>query len=253
MLGVMGILSILLLGFTLFGHGHIYKEEMTDEASFGVQALYSISTIILVFVSLGAFGIWKEKKWPLILFAVGMILGCLYMLAEEIFVLAMQATIAKDLRRQYLSVLPLENATESVKSDLDETQREFQCCGIDQGYMDWHNEIPESCLCAEDSNNLCVPAPRHSELFRHRMDGKPVMIYSKPCIQYLIEHDMSLIQTIIGTMLGVTLLWVSSVVLCIIILCQMSQKKETLTVVYSKEAKAGNYCNLVEGPDVDIT
>ncbi|XP_041833053.1 tetraspanin-8-like [Melanotaenia boesemani] len=253
LLSVMGILSLLLLGFTLFGHGHEYKDGLTDETTTGLHFLYGISAVILVFVMLGLFGIQKQKTWALIVFAVGITLGCLFMLVIEILGLATKAAMAKELTRNYLSIMPLVNATISELEDFDETQIHFQCCGMDQGYLDWGYNIPESCLCAEESTNPCVAAPRNSKLFKGRKDDQPVMIYSKPCIQYLVEHDMSYIQITLGTMLGITLLWVLSVVLCIIILCQMNRKTETPTVVYSKEAKAGNYCNLVEGSDAHCT
>lgn len=42
---------------------------------------------------------------------------------------------------------------------------------------------------------------------------------------------------------------VLSIVLCVIILCQLDRKKHTPAVAYSAEAKAGNYTTLTELPD----
>lgn len=33
---------------------------------------------------------------------------------------------------------------------------QMQCCGLDQGYLDWLDNISESCLCTEESTKPCV-------------------------------------------------------------------------------------------------
>lgn len=45
-------------------------------------------------------------------------------------------------------------------------------------------------------------------------------------------------------MFGLILLWILSIGLCIAILCQLNKKMDTPKVVFSPEAKAGNYSNL---------
>ncbi|XP_044041619.1 tetraspanin-8-like isoform X1 [Siniperca chuatsi] len=240
-ISVIAILSALLLAFTLFSHGYFHENEEIDRMITGLRVLYGISIITLLLAITGLYGACKEKQWALIVFAVGMILNSLFMIACNIGGVASRPQVRKDLKMQYLHMLPLANASENVIDSLDKVQMEWQCCGLDQGYLDWGYNISESCLCTEESTNPCVAAPRNSSLFEHVVSDEPIMIYKEPCLPYLIAYVVNAINATLGVLLGVILLWVVSVVLCIAILCRLSRKEDTPTVVYSPEAKEGNY------------
>ncbi|GAA6234686.1 tetraspanin-8-like [Lates japonicus] len=244
---LIGIISTLLLAITLFSHGYLHgQEEFSPQTVTGLRGMYGLSLVPLLLTIVGLFGACKMKKWALILFTVGMILISLYMFVSESIALAMRPEVTRQLRRQYLEVGLLANASESFTSRLSEAQTDLQCCGLDQGYVDWGYNIPETCLCTEYSTNPCVAAPRASALFEDRSLAQPIMIYKEPCLPYLIAEEMFYINTVLGVMLGYTFLWVLSIVLCISILCQLNRKEDTPTVVYSPEAKAGNYTTLTE-------
>ncbi|XP_034382297.1 uncharacterized protein LOC117726242 isoform X2 [Cyclopterus lumpus] len=151
--------------------------------------------------------------------------------------------VAEHLKMHYMM---LQNNASGITDDLRDVHIKFQCCGLDQGYLDWGYDIPESCLCTEESTNPCVAAPRNSSLFEHMIDDQPIMIYKESCLPYFIVHVMRVIDATIGIILGVILLWISSVVLCIFILCRLSKKEDVPVVVYSSEAKAGNYTALTD-------
>lgn len=243
-IGLIAIIAVLVLGLTLFSHGHFHKEEEIEEVLTTLHIMYAIAVVILVLTVIGGFGAYKEKKWALIVFTVGMIMGSLYMMLCCIGGLASHLQFEKEMRKNYLTKLPLNNQSE-IEGFMD-AQSEFQCCGLDQGYQDWNYYIPESCLCVEESTNPCVAAPRNSSLFENRVGEGPIMIYSQPCLPYFIEYAVHIFNAGLGILLGVTLLWVLSVVLGIVILCRLNRKEETPTVVYSPEAKAGNYASLTE-------
>ncbi|KAM6895887.1 tetraspanin-8-like [Xenentodon cancila] len=242
----MVIASLLLLGMTLFSHGVMYRDEEVQEAIKALHYLYGISVAILFFAILGGLGAYKEKKWALIVFAVAMVLSSLFVIVTGSFGLAVKHQIADVIKKQYFNLLPLPNQTENMWEAFNEAQIEFQCCGLEEGYTDWGDSIPESCLCTEGSTNACMAAPRNSNLRKDATDDQPVMIFAKPCLPSFVEHDISFVQIVFGSMLGYALFWVLAVVLCIAILCQLNVKEETPTVVYSKEAKAGNYTSLTE-------
>ncbi|XP_070709910.1 tetraspanin-8-like [Pempheris klunzingeri] len=246
---LIAIISALLLAITLFSHGYFHDDEEIEHLLTGLRAMYVISIITLLLTIMGLYGACREKQWALIVFAVGMILGCLFMVACEIQGLAVRPQVAQEMRKKYLEMLPLANASENFIEALSDTQMELQCCGLDQGYLDWGYNISESCLCAEEATNPCVAAPRDSVLFEHMVDDQPIMIYKESCLPYLILHEVDTINTALGGILAVTLLWVLSVVLCILILCRLSRKEDTPAVVYSPEAKAGNYTTLADAAD----
>lgn len=248
-ISLIAIISALLLAVTLFSHGYFHEDEEIENMLAGLHAMYIISIITLVLTIVGVYGACKGKKWALIVFVVGMILSSLFMIAGEIQGLSVRPKEAEELKRQYLNMLPLNNASEILIDSIKDAQMDFQCCGLDEGYLDWGYNIPESCLCIEESTNPCVAAPRNSSLFAHTTDYQPVMIYKEPCLTYLVEHDMMAINAALGAMLGITLFWILSVVMCVVILCQLSKKEDTPVVVYSPEAKAGNYTHLADAAD----
>ncbi|XP_054480781.1 tetraspanin-8-like isoform X1 [Anoplopoma fimbria] len=245
-ISLIAMLGALLLAFTLFSHGHFYKEDEIESMLPGLHVMYVLSIITLILTIIGLYGACKEKKWALIMFAVGMILGSLFWITCEIQGLAERPKVTEHLKREYLKLLPLNNASEVVTNNLKAAQIEFQCCGLDQGYLDWGYNIPESCLCTKEPTNPCVAAPRNSSLSEHLVDDQHIMIYKESCLPYIIDHVMMIIDSAMGIILGVTLLWVLSVVLCILILCRLNKKEDIPVVVYSPEAKAGNYSPLTD-------
>ncbi|KAF3705057.1 Tetraspanin-8 [Channa argus] len=243
------IISTLLLALTLFSHGYLHEEEEIEKVLIGLHFLYGISIATLVLAITGVFGACKEKKWALIVYAVGMILGCLFMFVSEINGLAVQPKMIRDMKQQYLDFMPLSNASEDFLRSFNQAQAGIQCCGLEQGYVDWGYDIPQSCVCTEESTHPCVAAPRNSSLYENHTDDVPIRIFQEPCFRYFTEYVVYLLGITIGVMVGVTLLWVLSVVLCIIILCRLNRKVSSgpgPTVVYSQEAKAGNYSILTE-------
>uniref|UniRef100_A0A096M4X2 Tetraspanin-6-like n=1 Tax=Poecilia formosa TaxID=48698 RepID=A0A096M4X2_POEFO len=251
-IGVIAGTAVFTLGIALFGHGIILHEE-DDHALMGIYCFYGFSVITLLFAVIGGFGVWKEKKWALIVFAVGMILGCLFFIFLEISLPFAQKEMELSLKNNYLSMLPLSNVSESELSEFNHTQSEFRCCGI-TSHEDWENNIPESCQCDIDSSDDCILPGTNQNLCMlyfqvmvsvysgvRRTWFQDSVSFSQPCIQALIQFEMRYFSTLLGIMLAKTLLWILSVGLCIAILCQLNKKVETPNVVYSREAKAGNY------------
>uniref|UniRef100_A0A8C8DPA8 Tetraspanin n=1 Tax=Oryzias sinensis TaxID=183150 RepID=A0A8C8DPA8_9TELE len=241
------ITCLVLCGFTLFSHGVMSREEEIDASSstaIAVHMFYIFYAASFLFSIFGLFGICKKKTWALIVFTVGIIICSLASLLVATVLMIGQSMFPHFIKEEYLSMLPLANATESAKDHLDHLQNVYECCGIQQGYTEWMEDIPRSCLCIVESTYPCVATPRNSTIYEDT--DPPMMIYAQPCLPILLEGVDEAIKGTIGLIVGITLLWGLSVVLCIVILCRMNRKEETPTVVYSKEAKAGNYSSLTE-------
>ncbi|CAJ1054959.1 tetraspanin-8-like [Xyrichtys novacula] len=245
---LIGIIGALLLGFTLFSHGYLHNDEEIEELLTGINGMYAISVIPLLLSIVGVYGVCKQKQWMLIVFTVVMILISLFLIVCLIQGLSLQPEFEKAMKVHYENFLPLSEASDSVIEGLHEIQVEFQCCGLDQGYLDWGQNISKACLCTEEATNPCVAAPGNSIHFE--TDGvQPVMIYQEPCLPLLVTLQMAVFNVLLGIMLGITLLWLLSVVLCIVILCRLNRKDDSPTVVYSPEAKSGNYITLTEAAE----
>ncbi|XP_023206060.1 tetraspanin-3-like isoform X1 [Xiphophorus maculatus] len=206
-ISVIAITAVLTLGITVFSHGVLLDEE--DVHIFkGIYSLYGISVIPLLFAIIGGFGVWKEKKWALIVFAVGMILGCLFFIVLEISLPFAYQQMELMVKNKYLSLLPLSNLSESELSELDYTQSEFHCCGL-TSLEDWENDIPESCQCDMDSSDECVDTygSMRNDSGLNFSNVKPIRIYAKPCLPVLIQLGMSHVSIFIGITLAKTLLW----------------------------------------------
>ncbi|XP_061618313.1 tetraspanin-8-like isoform X2 [Phyllopteryx taeniolatus] len=216
---LMILAGALMLAGTLFSHGHYHRDDEIEDMIVGIKVLYALSITTLVLPIIGLYGACKEKRWVLIV-------------------------IIKIMSRFYLSMQPISNASELDLRVLEETQIELGCCGVQQGYKEWGYNISKSCLC-NDTSDDCVAAPSNSSLFQ-LTDNKPVMIYKEPCLPLLLSHLNLAIDILVGTSAGLTSLWALSCVLSIAVLCQLKEKKDTLVVAYSREAKTGNYAVLAE-------
>uniref|UniRef100_A0A669FAF7 Tetraspanin n=1 Tax=Oreochromis niloticus TaxID=8128 RepID=A0A669FAF7_ORENI len=205
-ISLIAIISLLLLGFSLFTHGYLHQQEEAEREIVAIHVMYVIAVVIILLAIFGAIGVWKEKRWALIVYAVGMILSSLVMLVLNIRGLASQSQVREELKKQYLNLLPLVNSTEV----LNDIQRELQCCGL-ESYQDWKFNIPNSCLCTNNSTNPCVAAPRNSSLFNSQKGDGPIMIYEKGCLPYFIETIMSVTRIGLGVTMGIMLLWVSTI------------------------------------------
>ncbi|XP_061663904.1 tetraspanin-8-like [Syngnathoides biaculeatus] len=241
---LMIIVGALMVAGTLFGHGHYHRDDEIEDMIVGIKVLYALTITTLILPIIGLFGACKEKRWVLIVFILGMILCSLFVLYMAIQLLIMRSVIIKVLSVFYQNMQPISEASGVDLTVLEETQKELECCGVQQGYEEWGYNISASCLC-NDTSADCVAAPSNSSLFQ-LADDNPVMIYKEACLPILLSHLNLAIDIVVGSSVGLTSLWALSCVLSIAVLCQLKEKKDTLVVAYSREAKTGNYAVLAE-------
>ncbi|KAL0967196.1 hypothetical protein UPYG_G00249040 [Umbra pygmaea] len=94
--------------------------------------------------------------WALILFSVCMTVALLFLLLICIGVSVLKEKVKQNVRNHYQTFMPLSNGTEAELKQLDLIQRDFRCCGLINGYQDWGEKIPVSCLCSVDKKPLNV-------------------------------------------------------------------------------------------------
>ncbi|XP_035003365.1 tetraspanin-8 isoform X2 [Hippoglossus stenolepis] len=196
---LIGIISAILLGFILYFHGSLVRyNEVSPQMQLGFYCSYGFFIVPLLLAIIGLYGACQKKMWALILFAVGMILASLFMFAIGVNVTTGESELAEAREKVLLNVGSLVHTSDSFQDSLKEAQTEYQCCGLEQGYVDWGYDIPELCLCTDQSTEPCVAAPNDSMLFEKRTNDQPIMIYKEAL----------------------------SAVLCIFILCQMNKRED---------------------------
>nr|XP_057933686.1 tetraspanin-8-like [Doryrhamphus excisus]XP_057933687.1 tetraspanin-8-like [Doryrhamphus excisus] len=241
---LIAVIGALMLAGILFMHGHYHRDEEIEDMIVGIRAIYTLSIIMLLLPVVGLYGVCKEKKWMIIVFTVGVILCSLFVFYIGMGLLFLRPTIRKTVDMYYMDMHPFSNASETDLNIMHETQKELECCGVQQGYQEWGYDIPESCLCIDNSTSACMDAPKNSSLYKGADD--PVMIYEEPCLPVMFRNLDLALDIAAGTSVALTLLWTLASVLSIVILCQLKPKKDAHVVAYSREAKTGNYAVLTE-------
>ncbi|XP_030197521.1 tetraspanin-8 isoform X2 [Gadus morhua] len=224
---LIGLLSGLTFGFTLFGHGFFHSTEEIEHMIVLITVMYAVAVATLLLAAIGVYGAAKDTSWPLII-------------ATDI--------LSTENRGHW--VTPLDTANGTNIAVLNELQETLMCCGVDKGYQDWGDHIHHTCVCTEDLPE-CIPAPKNSSLYDGQTSGGTIMIYKQPCIPALVYHAHYLIDTLIAILSMVFILLSTSLVLAILILVQLRRKLNVPPVYYSAEAKAGNYSSLGENGDIE--
>ncbi|KAM4615635.1 tetraspanin-8-like [Polymixia lowei] len=105
---------------------------------------------------IGVCGACKEKRWYLILFAVGMAAASQTMIVKTALIckpLYEKEVVGRE--ASFLSMMPLRKTSSANRTLLENVQASYKCCGLVEGYKDWGVSIPTSCLC-EYSGRKCV-------------------------------------------------------------------------------------------------
>ncbi|CAL8318547.1 unnamed protein product [Lota lota] len=249
---LIGLVSGLAFGFTLFGHGYFHSTDEIEDMIVTIRVMYAVATATLLLAAVGVYGAAKDKSWLLIIFSTGMSLTILFVTFDimAILVFKNEATdfVMKHHREQWLTPLDTANATNI--GSLKELQEHLMCCGVEKGYQDWGDHIHQSCVCAEDVTE-CIPAPTNSSLYEENMSGETIMIYKPPCLPALINYIRHLFGILIAILSTVLIFLSASVLLAICILVQLRRKVDVPPVHYSAEAKAGNYASLGENSEME--
>ncbi|KAJ8405340.1 hypothetical protein AAFF_G00323310 [Aldrovandia affinis] len=216
---IIGIIGVLILAVTLFGHG-IYHvaEESDDNVMPGLIILYVIGGVMLVLSLFGAYAGQKEKKWALILFCIGTSLLCLTFLGSSVQQAVLIPKLEEDIKAHYKDKIPLDKSDLNTQKALENVQKQLECCGLEQGYQDWGETVPETCLCPDYAKNSSKCIEVH---FQHRpANDSEAVVYSEPCIPLLVDDEHAIMNIFLGITFGLAIITMIQVVISVILLCQ---------------------------------
>ncbi|KAL0967190.1 hypothetical protein UPYG_G00248950 [Umbra pygmaea] len=245
---LIGVIGTLLLSFTLFGHGHLHQTEEIDKQIPAVSVWYGLGAGSLALSIIGVYGVRKEKKWALILFSVCMIVAVLFLLLICIGVSVLKEKVKQHFSDEYQTFIPLSNATETEIKQLDLLQHDLRCCGLINGYQDWGEKIPVSCVCSVDERNFECVDPGENTVFvflnntsekddeNEELKMAHRLVYDQPCFPLLIADMNFMMNWVLGILLSITVLWGSGAALAIVILCQLRRRVNVPPVMYTTQA-----------------
>ncbi|KAL6459734.1 hypothetical protein MHYP_G00314930 [Metynnis hypsauchen] len=192
------IFGAVLLGLSLLVH--LLMDEHEEKFS-AVIVLVVLGAVTLILAVLGAYGAQKENKNVLIAFFVFMCAGTIVLLRMAIVMAISRPELTSVFKQELNKAVPLDEATEDIKTAMDYIQMQAKCCGLFNGYQDWGNKVPASCDCGSDETDQCqktYPRDAYMQLFGVRSR----MVYSQPCGFFMLEYMNLVFDVILGLLFG---------------------------------------------------
>eukprot|EP00066_Takifugu_rubripes_P009854 XP_003977201.1 PREDICTED: tetraspanin-8-like [Takifugu rubripes] len=209
------VVGAVILGLTLLSQVVISSHggDQVAGRTAGLIILYIMGSVTMVIAILGAYGAHKENRVCLIVFLVCMVIGSLITLRTGIPAVIARSQIEGLLREKFSELVPLDKAPSDVRVMADELQKELHCCGL-FSYKDWEGEIPDSCLCRDDTESEC-------QQISYRMILMSESIYSKPCFPIIVYFVLLVADIMLAVIFSLAVLAILGVTLSSIMIHQM--------------------------------
>lgn len=224
-----GIAGVLILGLGIFGHAFYHPSEGLEHKMSGVLFLYLIGGPTLALSILGIYGACKEKKWALIVFFTGMVLGSIGLLLISIIVSVGMPMAIQSIEKVLYDSIPLDEARSDIQMMVNKLQPELKCCGAFNGYQDWGKHVPDSCLCSSNADRC------------EKMNGSPLtspdvffdvsekLVYKEPCAPIVIGYLQNVFNAILGICIGLAFLAFIGMVISMTMICQIRRQSSPVT------------------------
>ncbi|XP_042367680.1 tetraspanin-3-like [Plectropomus leopardus] len=228
--GLIIIVSLALLSPSLDdshgGHDHSPATELSvlqfEDQTTSHIVLYIVGSVTMAIAILGACGAHKENLTALTVFLVCMVIGCLLMLRAAVLAAVTRPELESVMEERWRSFLPLDQASDAIKSQAEALQTSLHCCGL-FSHEDWEDNIPDSCLCdldMETEMEVKCETVRYknflSSLFRQQRS-----VLSQNCLPLImdsVETKADITLAVVFTLLVLALLGLS---LCSLMIYQM--------------------------------
>ncbi|TKS90699.1 Tetraspanin-8 [Collichthys lucidus] len=205
-------------------------------SSVSVVIMYVMEIGCLLLSVLGVFGACKGKRWCLILYATGMAAASQTIIVRT--ALSYQDVYEKRVVREeskLLSMMPLTATSKANRTLLYSIQREFECCGLIEGYKDWGSSIPASCNCQYPGK--CIRLRGSATL------GAPKnqYVYQEPCLRIYVSELKLAFSLAMGIQFGSGVFWVVLLVMSIKLMGQIKRKQEFIALLQSNRYVPGAF------------
>ncbi|KAG7456132.1 hypothetical protein MATL_G00248500 [Megalops atlanticus] len=217
--------------------GHISQgPEGFEQNLSGVVLLYLIGAVTMALSIIGAYGAHKEKKWALIVFFTGMVVGnaCLLLLSVTVSVSIPVAT--QTIENYFYNAIPLDEASQDIQNVVGKLQSELNCCGVFNGYQDWGKHLPQSCLCpsyrpnmdkCEKINGSQFETYEHGSMLSEDSDK---LVYKEPCAPFVTNTMRKALNIMLGICLGFAIMAFIGMAMSMTLLCQMRRQRSPVSL-----------------------
>ncbi|KAM9328793.1 tetraspanin-8-like [Pholidichthys leucotaenia] len=205
-------------------------------SSVSVVMMYIIEIGCLLLSVLGVYGAFKGKRWCLILYAAGMAAASQTIIIRT--ALSYQDIYEKRVvheESKLLSMMPLTTTSKANRTLLYSIQKEFECCGLIEGYKDWGPSIPSSCDCHYPGK--CIRLRGIATL------GAPKnqYVYREPCLPIYVSELKLAFSLAMGIQFGSGVFWVVLLVMSIKLMDQIRRKQEFMALLQSNRYVPGAF------------
>uniref|UniRef100_UPI00398EA55B tetraspanin-8-like isoform X2 n=1 Tax=Pristiophorus japonicus TaxID=55135 RepID=UPI00398EA55B len=177
-----------------------------------LDILIAVGTIIMVLGFLGCCGAMKESKCLLILFFIGLLLILALQITAGILGAVYKSQVESLLNDTYKELIPLNNQSDDTVNKIRLLQKEYNCCGLLNGYSDWGKDhIPPSCN--------CVPSQAECAMTD---SGKSV--WAQSCVDAFIDLMKANFVIVVGIAFGLAMLEIFGLVFSMTLYCQIESK-----------------------------
>ncbi|XP_029350542.1 tetraspanin-8-like [Echeneis naucrates] len=193
----------------------------------GIILLYVLGIITMVIAILGAYGAHRERKLPMIIFLICMVMGTMMLFRSGVNSLLIHPQLESLIKNEFETFIPLDRAPENKREMVSTMQEQLHCCGL-FSHSDWENKYPDSCLCDPE----VVEEPGECQAVNYltvMMSQK--YIYSKTCLPIIIEGIKPIIIISICMNFVLLVLALLGMILSSIIIHQMQKIPHQPTVM----------------------
>ncbi|XP_076006429.1 tetraspanin-8-like [Genypterus blacodes] len=221
-------LCFFMLAVTVAAHQYVLQAGKIVSFVSGMVLMYILEISCLLLSLFGVCGACREKRWCLILFALGMTGASQTMIVKS--ALSYQRVYEAEVLRKesvLLSMMPLSGISKANRTLLNGIQAHYKCCGIVGGYKDWGSTIPTSCLC--EYPGRCVRLPGISTV------GAPKnqFVYQEPCLPVYGAARKREFAFAMSLTFGSGVFWGCLLVMSIMLMVQIKRKKEFMALLHT--------------------
>ncbi|KAJ8370491.1 hypothetical protein SKAU_G00105190 [Synaphobranchus kaupii] len=242
---LLGVAGVLLLGIGILGHSIYHAPGEFDDKMSAIFFLYVTGGATLALSICGMYGAHKEKKWALIVFFTGMLLGSLGLLLMAITTSIGAPMVIQTVNNLFHESIPLDEAGTNVQKMFNVLQPELKCCGVFNGYRDWGSHVPDSCLCPSITDK-CEKMTGSQRVLDTLLDtlsgGSEKLVYKEPCAPYVLNYLEKVLNSILGVCIGCAIMAFIGMVMSMTMVCKI--RRESSPVTFSINPSPPRYTEL---------